>query len=448
MKKNIKRFLLSSLIAPSLPIASYMLVQCTIEKNNDTQKLLRKITEYKNTISKNVIDLKLCNEIADITNEDSKSYSRKKDQTFLKQLIIILEDIKKFPINNQALPINIDKLANKLKVINEIWISIFNKHSLLNKKEHSQITTTFLKIRSLLSFKKVIDTEVFDSIIKKFIILAKKIRKTYTKKLSQWSEQEISLLKFLFKDFQINDNKINNGDLDEIFNNDSKIDSNENSQDKKDISAENSKDKEIYLTSKSIYVNNKEYLLSNDLRENNATEVSAFKINDGDTAELKNIKNNKTFRFRFSGIDTPETWKKVGQKFEPTVGLQFKYGKIAKNFTTRNLLEAKKIWVIPQTTISDQNKDENKKFFDAYGRIVAIILVYKNDGSIICINKELIKNGFSKVSYISLDKRSKYYTKNENFYFWLKNNEKEARNQKLGIWSDNIKEIYPPKRIK
>ncbi|BAP39641.1 thermonuclease family protein [Metamycoplasma canadense] len=215
---------------------------------------------------------------------------------------------------------------------------------------------------------------------------------------------------------------------------------------KNEINNKTKTNDEIYLLNEEnkIIINKKDYYISNFFQEQKATEVKLVVVNDGDTAFLENIKNNnEKSKFRFFGIDTPETSKKINNIFEPTNGIQYKYGKIAKNFTSDKLKNAKKIWVIPQTTKSIKNKEKNKYFYDKFNRIVAIIIVLNKDGKFICLNKELVINGYSKVAYISLDKKNLFYSNNDNFYHYIKNAEKEAREKEIGIWKEDLRNIYP-----
>lgn len=110
-----------------------------------------------------------------------------------------------------------------------------------------------------------------------------------------------------------------------------------------------------------------EILKNNKFEVGKATEINIARIADGDT-----ISDSYRNKYRFNGIDTPETHKMTNGKFEETSGIQYKYGKIAENYTKNFLNNAAKIWVVPQETKSRVNtKDEN--FYDNYKRIVAII---------------------------------------------------------------------------
>ncbi|CRH55023.1 Uncharacterised protein [Chlamydia trachomatis] len=104
------------------------------------------------------------------------------------------------------------------------------------------------------------------------------------------------------------DNTINNEDLDQIY----KIEPSPQPQPEPEpepqpIPEPEDNNKEIKITNKSIVVNDKEYNFSNRFQEGLATEVKLVDVNDGDTAKFNSILSNEENKFRFSGIDTPET---------------------------------------------------------------------------------------------------------------------------------------------
>ncbi|PYF42670.1 thermonuclease family protein [Metamycoplasma alkalescens] len=206
------------------------------------------------------------------------------------------------------------------------------------------------------------------------------------------------------------------------------------------------KNKEVFLNENSLVLNQKEYLFSNSLQANHATEVKLKSVNDGDTAQFINLNNqNQSNKYRFFGIDTPETRIRINNRFENTKGLQYKYGKLATNFTKNYLEQAKRIWVIPQVTKSFGKKKEPQNIYDRYQRIIAIIVLLTNQNNLICLNKELVDNGYSKVYYISLNKKNPYYTENDNYYWYLKKSEQFAQKNKKLIWNNDINQIYPKK---
>lgn len=136
--------------------------------------------------------------------------------------------------------------------------------------------------------------------------------------------------------------------------------------------------------------------------------VSFSKCVDGDTAYF--MVNGIEKKFRFLAIDTPET-------VHPTVDVEL-YGKDASEFTCNKLTNAKEIIV--------EYEKSNKT--DKYGRTLAWVWV---DGSL--IQKDLILIGYGEVAYIYGNYR---YTEA------LCLNQSYAKEQKLGIWSDDIVEGY------
>lgn len=113
-------------------------------------------------------------------------------------------------------------------------------------------------------------------------------------------------------------------------------------------------------------------------------------IKDGDTIEI--LVNSMPVRIRLYGIDCPEKRQAFGKKaMQYTAGLAF--GK----------------------TVTAEVKN-----IDRYGRTVAVIIL--PDGT--NLNYELVKNGYAW--------HYKQFSKDPN----LERFEKEARQKKLGLWSD------------
>ena len=129
-------------------------------------------------------------------------------------------------------------------------------------------------------------------------------------------------------------------------------------------------------------------------------EVKLDKCVDGDTAWF--IYNNKSSKFRFLAIDTPESTNKVE-----------KFGHDASKYTCDMLTKAKKIEI-------EFDSNSNKK--DKYNRYLAWIFV---DDKL--LQKEIIKKGYAEVKYIYGD----YKYLNE-----LKKEENVAKKNKVGIYSD------------
>ncbi len=178
--------------------------------------------------------------------------------------------------------------------------------------------------------------------------------------------------------------------------------------------------------------------ISSILEANKAKLVTLSNVNDGDT-----FTDNENHRYRFSGIDTPEKYKRnANGQFVPTEGLQHEHALNASNFTSSILTNPKnKIYVVPQKT-----KGGTSEITEHYGRYVAIIYYVDENNVVHNLCEEIIAKGLAKVSYISKDKNSKYYNENTWYIDLIKNAERESRNKQLGIWFENsshINEIYP-----
>ena len=124
--------------------------------------------------------------------------------------------------------------------------------------------------------------------------------------------------------------------------------------------------------------------------EKNKAEGKVVKIADGDTFTLLDA-NNQQVRIRLHGIDSPERAQDFGQ-----VARQ-KLSDLIFNQPVR--LE-----------VMDT---------DRYGRTIAI--VYTQNG--LCVNEELLKSGLAW-----------HYTEYDDNEGWAQM-EKEARKQKVGLWS-------------
>ena len=137
---------------------------------------------------------------------------------------------------------------------------------------------------------------------------------------------------------------------------------------------------------------------------NEKEKVTYYKCSDGDTARF--LINGIDTKVRFLAIDTPEI-----DKNEP-------FSNEAKEYACNALKNAKEIYLE-----YDSNSDKE----DKYGRVLAFVHV---DG--VLLQKSLIENGLAKVAYIYGD----YAYVDE-----LKEIEKTAKLNKVGIWSEVLPDI-------
>jgi micrococcal nuclease len=124
-----------------------------------------------------------------------------------------------------------------------------------------------------------------------------------------------------------------------------------------------------------------------------AEECQVYKISDGDT--IKATCGGQNVRVRLYGIDTPETAQR--------------YGLEATQYTKQAVLGK---------TVDIRVIDT-----DRYGRSVAMVM--QDD---LNLNEMLVRNGYAWVYG--------RYCK-ESFCSDFKNQEKQARQQRIGLWSDN-----------
>lgn len=137
------------------------------------------------------------------------------------------------------------------------------------------------------------------------------------------------------------------------------------------------------------------------IQANTKKTVTLSKCTDGDTAHF--MVDGKDTTVRFLAVNAPEYTKE--KEF---------YGKEASEYVCDRLTKAKQI---------ELEYDEGSDRTDKYGRDLAWIFV---DGTL--LEKDLVKQGYAEVKYIYGD----YAYTDE-----LKALEKEAKAQKLGMWSDN-----------
>lgn len=138
----------------------------------------------------------------------------------------------------------------------------------------------------------------------------------------------------------------------------------------------------------------------------NAESVKFVRCVDGDTAVVKIDKEEK--KIRFLAVDTPETK-------HPAKGKEAG-GETASEYTCYKLKNAKKLEI-------EYDPKSNKE--DKYGRTLVWLYV---DGEL--FQKDLISNGYAEVAYIY----GKY-----NYVDELCSLQKEAINNKLGIWNDGTR---------
>lgn len=142
--------------------------------------------------------------------------------------------------------------------------------------------------------------------------------------------------------------------------------------------------------------------------ETTSRKVDFVRCVDGDTAVFK--VDDEEVKFRFLAIDTPET-------VHPTKDVEA-FGKNASEYTCNRLTNATEIIV----------EYENSNRTDKYGRSLGWIWI---DGSL--LQKDLINIGYAQVAYIY----GKYrYTES------LCLVQKNAKQEKLGLWNDVKEEGY------
>lgn len=134
---------------------------------------------------------------------------------------------------------------------------------------------------------------------------------------------------------------------------------------------------------------------------------------DGDTAKFR-MESGVTLKARLLAVDTPETVHPTVEK-EP-------YGKEASEYTCDTLTKAKEIKIE-----YDENSDEE----DKYGR--SLVWVF-TDG--VLLQESLVRLGYAEVAYLY---------DNYKYTPLLQDAEVLAKNEKVGIWSEETPETEKDK---
>lgn len=162
-----------------------------------------------------------------------------------------------------------------------------------------------------------------------------------------------------------------------------------------------------------VYYDEKFNKIENDYDENtNKIEVELVEAVDGDTAKFK--MNGKQITVRFLGINTKET-------VHPEIGEE-EWGKEASDFTKEKLKNATKI-KLEFDSLADEK--------DKYDRYLAWIWI---DDEL--LQNLLVKNGLAETYMLQ---------NNYKYAGMLQESEEIAKNNKLGIWSEETKDIQNSK---
>ncbi|WP_156768861.1 thermonuclease family protein [[Mycoplasma] mobile] len=155
--------------------------------------------------------------------------------------------------------------------------------------------------------------------------------------------------------------------------------------------------------------------------ENFYKDIKSIEILDGDTLSI----NSK--QIRLFGVDTPEKFHYWENNIESN-GLEYFFAIEAKKFTESFFNSLREIIISPKSK-------------DKFGRLIARIQNNKKDLAL-----EIIKNGLGIVQYVSLDKKSPFFTRDTNYFYSLLEAQNIAIKLKKGFWqfeNISIKTIFP-----
>ena len=148
----------------------------------------------------------------------------------------------------------------------------------------------------------------------------------------------------------------------------------------------------------------------NDSGNQDFVQAVIVRAVDGDTAVVKIDGQEK--RVRFLGVDTPET-------VHPNKPVQF-YGKEASNFTKENL-NGRRVWLEYDSNPQDRSGRHLAYIWLNNPRTIKESTMREN-----MFNAKLLLGGYAKVMILRPNKR--YESEFKKF-------QEEARNKKLGVWS-------------
>lgn len=138
----------------------------------------------------------------------------------------------------------------------------------------------------------------------------------------------------------------------------------------------------------------------------NKIEVKLDKCVDGDTAWF--ILDNETIKTRFLAIDTPESTNEIEE-----------YGIEASEYTCNLLSTAKKIEI---------EYDSNSDKLDKYDRHLVWVFVDN-----ILLQEKILEKGYASIEYIYGDYK---------YLDYLYKIEKEAKDNNIGIWNNEVNTNY------
>lgn len=158
-----------------------------------------------------------------------------------------------------------------------------------------------------------------------------------------------------------------------------------------------------------VYYDEKFEKIENNYEENtNKIEVELIEIVDGDTAKFK--MNEDQITVRFLGINTKET-------VDPEIGEEA-WGKEGSEFTKEKLEGANKI------ELEFDNKADKKDKYDRY-----LAWVWIDD---VLLQNLLVEKGLAETYMLQNDYK---------YAGMLQESEEVAKNNKLGIWSDETSDV-------
>ncbi len=134
-------------------------------------------------------------------------------------------------------------------------------------------------------------------------------------------------------------------------------------------------------------------------------EVGVIEVIDGDTIRVKRVDDEKVFRVRYLGIDTPEF---EGDSFETCFGLEAE--------------EKNREMVLDKNLLLEFDKDK----YDRFGRALAYVWTLNNEGEKESfVNLELLEGGYAR---FYLDKQNTRYQEE------MVETASSAHDEFLGLW--------------
>ncbi|WP_051521830.1 thermonuclease family protein [Mycoplasma leonicaptivi] len=181
------------------------------------------------------------------------------------------------------------------------------------------------------------------------------------------------------------------------------------------------------INENNLVENNNNFTLNKENIQNNHKVIEVF---DGDT--FLTVYNQKNYKIRLYGVDTPETLKV--DNINKIAKYENYYAQKSKKWS-KEIIKKNNFFI----SLNFINKDK-------YNRDVAMVYLNNEFDIKKSLNYLLVLNGLARVYYIEFfNKKSIYYTKNkfqQEVYLNLIEAQNIAKQERRGLWQNNLKDVF------